>query len=248
MLVTPLQLADAYAAFANGGTLYQPPLADEVTREQRRAARRAARRGGAHDHRPIGAATTGLDPEVRDADRSSGLDGVVYERRGHRVRRRSATTRASPVVGKTGTARDARASRTPRGSRRSPTPTNDPACPQYVVVAMVEQGGFGADVAAPIVRRVIDFLNEPDRPPAVVVAPPDPEREEAGLMATISPSRIAAPSAPRPRRAVATARRRRSATSTGCSSAAVLGITAHRPGDDLLDDATTASRATRSTS
>ncbi len=31
MLVTPLQLANAYAAFANGGTLFQPRLADEVT-------------------------------------------------------------------------------------------------------------------------------------------------------------------------------------------------------------------------
>ena len=63
------------------------------------------------------------------------------------------------MIGKTGTARRAKASRTRRGSRRSPTRTNDPALPQYVVVAMVEQGGFGADVAAPIVRRVIDFLN-----------------------------------------------------------------------------------------
>ena len=31
MLVTPLQLANAYATFANGGTLFQPRLADEVT-------------------------------------------------------------------------------------------------------------------------------------------------------------------------------------------------------------------------
>ena len=50
-------------------------------------------------------------------------------------------------------------------------PANDPALPQYVVVAMVEQGGFGADVAAPIVRRVIDFLNGNPDPPPVRYAP-----------------------------------------------------------------------------
>ena len=53
VLVTPLQLANAYATFANGGTLYSPRLADGVTPEQRgppagRARRRrlAARRPG----------------------------------------------------------------------------------------------------------------------------------------------------------------------------------------------------------
>ena len=30
-VVTPLQLANAYATFANGGTLYQPRLAEDVT-------------------------------------------------------------------------------------------------------------------------------------------------------------------------------------------------------------------------
>ncbi len=75
------------------------------------------------------------------------------------------------VIGKTGTA------------QRSPNqdtswfaavtnPANDPALPQYVIVAMVEQGGFGANVAAPIVRRVIDYLNNPTQTPAnVVIAP-----------------------------------------------------------------------------
>ena len=37
---------------------------------------------------------------------------------------------------------------------------------------MVEQGGFGASVAAPIVRRVIDYLNNPLAVPAPVVVNP----------------------------------------------------------------------------
>ena len=61
---------------------------------------------------------------------------------------------------------DRRARATPRGSSAITNPENDPALPQYVVVAMVEEGGFGADVAAPIVRRVIDFLNGNPTPAA----------------------------------------------------------------------------------
>ena len=34
-------------------------------------------------------------------------------------------------------------------------PANDP---KYVVVAMVEQAGFGSDVAAPLVRRMIETM------------------------------------------------------------------------------------------
>ena len=56
---------------------------------------------------------------------------------------------------------------------------------------MVEQGGFGANVAAPIVRRVIDFLNNPNQqPPDVVHRTAHQDRDEQ-LMSTISPSRIA---------------------------------------------------------
>ena len=51
MLVTPLQLANAYAAFANGGTLYQPRLADEVTQSSAGPPAGSARRPG--DHRSI---------------------------------------------------------------------------------------------------------------------------------------------------------------------------------------------------
>jgi penicillin-binding protein 2 len=59
-----------------------------------------------------------------------------------------------PVAGKTGTAY--------RGSLFQDTswfaamvPADDP---KYVVVGMVEQAGFGSDVAAPLVRRVIETM------------------------------------------------------------------------------------------
>ena len=102
----------------------------------------------------------------------AGIDGAVNN--GKRAPRssRSTTTRAYHVAGKTGTAQAG-------GEQKQDTswfagitnPANDPALPQYVVVAMVEQGGFGADAAAPIVRRVIDFLNGNPDPAPVRTAP-----------------------------------------------------------------------------
>ena len=77
-----------------------------------------------------------------------------------------------PVAGKTGTAQAG------GGSKQDTSwfagimnPANDPAQPQYVVVAMVEQGGFGADVSEPIVRRMMDYLNGNPDPAAVRVSP-----------------------------------------------------------------------------
>ena len=64
-----------------------------------------------------------------------------------------------PVAGKTGTAQVAGKSDT--SVFASFFPANDP---QYVVVAFVEQAGHGADVAAPIVRRVIDDILDPNLP------------------------------------------------------------------------------------
>src|SRR5207245_7572364 len=42
-----------------------------------------------------------------------------------------------------------------------------PDQPQYVVLTVVEEGGFGASVAAPVTRRVIDGLDGNVNPTAV---------------------------------------------------------------------------------
>ena len=44
--------------------------------------------------------------------------------------------------------------------------------PQYVVAVVVEQGGFGGSVAAPIARRVFDALRgDPDPAPVQTYRP-----------------------------------------------------------------------------
>jgi penicillin-binding protein 2 len=175
VLVTPLQLANAYAAFANGGTLYVPRLVDEVT--QSSGGLPAGQLGPVlHTIDPQVRRTTGLTPEVRGVI-ADGLAGVVSNESGTAFAAFS-SYQGVPVIGKTGTAQRAPNEDTSWFAAIT-NPGNDPALPQYVVVAMVEQGGFGANVAAPIVRRVIDYLNNPLQPPAAVVIAPAVGHEQS---------------------------------------------------------------------
>ena len=103
--------------------------------------------------------TTALSPEVRQPI-VDGLHGVIYDQDGTAAGAFS-DYQGAPLIGKTGTA-ERKPNQDTSWFAAVTNPDNDPALPQYVIVAMVEQGGFGANVAAPIVRRVIDFLNNPN--------------------------------------------------------------------------------------
>jgi cell division protein FtsI/penicillin-binding protein 2 len=71
-----------------------------------------------------------------------------------------------PVAGKTGTAQTGPGKQDHSWFAGIFNPDNDPALPQWVSVAMIEHGGFGADAAAPVVRRIMDYLaGNPDPPP-----------------------------------------------------------------------------------
>jgi penicillin-binding protein 2 len=174
VLVTPLQLANAYATFANGGTLYTPRVVSNVLNS---SVGLPPGQLGTVEHTidPQQKHTVSLSPDVRQPI-LDGLDGVTH----------SGTAEGSfadyngpfHVVGKTGTAE--------AGSKANTSwfvgivnPENDPAQPQYVILAMVEQGGFGANVAAPIVRRVVDYLSDPSQAPAPVHIAPATGNEQS---------------------------------------------------------------------
>jgi penicillin-binding protein 2 len=141
--VTPLQLANAYAALANGGTLYSPrigeallsPTTGQVVQKINPPVIR---------HLPVSGNTLAY---IRDA-----LAGVVTQ-----------GTAASAfsgfplnqvcVAGKTGTAQLFGKNAT--SVFASFAPCNDP---KYVVVVMVPDSGYGADVAAPAVRQIWDGI------------------------------------------------------------------------------------------
>jgi penicillin-binding protein 2 len=176
VLVSPLQLANAYAAFANGGTLYQPRLADEVT--QSSVGLPPGQLGQPITTiQPMVKNKTQLSPDVRGPI-EAGLAGVTSH--GGTAAGAFANYQGGmPVIGKTGTAQRPGKQDTSWFAAVTNPDSTDPNAPQYVIVAMVEQGGFGANVAAPIVRRVIDFINNPSQTPAPVVIAPAVGNEQS---------------------------------------------------------------------
>jgi penicillin-binding protein 2 len=137
LAVTPLQLAVAYSALANGGTVVRPHLARAVVRPSGRVLRRL--RFAPRAHVPLvdaGAIRQGLY-DAAHVGTSAAIFGSF----------------PIPVAGKTGTAQ------TPTGSDHSWYASWAPARhPHVVVVVLIEHGGFGAEAAAPAAREIYSAL------------------------------------------------------------------------------------------
>ncbi len=141
--VTPLQLANAYAALANGGTLYSPrigealisPSTGQVVQKINPPVIR---------HLPVSGDTLAY---IRNA-----LAGVVTQGTAAGAFSGFPLNQVC-VAGKTGTAQLFGKNAT--SVFASFAPCNDP---KYVVVVMVPDSGYGADVAAPAVRRIWDDI------------------------------------------------------------------------------------------
>lgn len=150
--VTPLQVANMFAALANGGTLYRPTVIDRIG-------------SGA------GAPEESLPPEVLgQLPLSSEMVGVIQQSlfRVTTANSGTATDRFAglvvPVAGKTGTAEAANfgASHAWFGGYAPAGPytlANGTVVttPQIAVVVFAENTGEGSAVAAPIFRRVIEL-------------------------------------------------------------------------------------------
>jgi penicillin-binding protein 2 len=156
LVVTPLQLANAYAAFANGGTLWHPRIEQKVVgadgKVLSRAKAKAIRR-------------LSLDPNVSAAI-LAGMQGSVADSKGtaHAAFQGFPLTQF-PIAGKTGTAQV-----NGKGDTSLFVAIFAANGRQYVVVAVVEQAGFGAQTAAPIVRRIIESMTGQTPGPVQVVA------------------------------------------------------------------------------
>jgi len=151
-LVTPLQLAVAYGAIANGGALVKPRLVLRVADEDGRLVDVPA---------PAAAGRVPVRRAYLDLVRS-GLEGVVEEPHGTGARARVPGVR---VAGKTGTAQVVGLKHTENVDDDNVAPElRDHAwfvgfapaeAPEIVVAALVEHGGHGGSAAAPVVQKVL---------------------------------------------------------------------------------------------
>ena len=149
--VTVLQLAMAYAALANGGTLFVPQLVSRV-------------------EGPDGTVIQSFPPTIRRrvavdpahiAMINSALGGVISDLHGTA---HAAQVAEVDIAGKTGTAQVSRIVRDPTDPRRGWSTQRDHAwfagfapasAPEIAVVLLVEHGGSGGHEAAPLMTQIV---------------------------------------------------------------------------------------------
>jgi penicillin-binding protein 2 len=159
VLATPLQMANLYAAIANGGTLYRPKLIQKI---------------GSNNEPPedvwqpevIGKLP--ISPEHLKAIQE-GLHGVISGPKGTA----GFVFHGFPesAAGKTGTAEAGGAGQTSHAWFVVFAPYEDP---QIMVLVFLENGGQGSYNAAPIARNVLEtYFNLPLTPPPAA-PPPGP--------------------------------------------------------------------------
>lgn len=158
MLATPLQLASAYAAIANGGTLYVPQFVEAVTTPVEKELKTFAPR----ERGKLGISEQTL-AHVREA-----LKGVVNEEGGTA---RFLMASNLKIAGKTGTAQVAKLTRRTKNVESIAYRFRDHAWfagfapyddPQIAVVVLVEHGGFGSSAAAPVAREIFKAYLAPE--------------------------------------------------------------------------------------
>ena len=164
LLVTPLQLTNAYATFANGGTLRTPEIALQVTERQEVDGEEAPVILESFEAEVINEIDI---PEPLYSAIRDGLVGVTQSGEGTAQSAFEGFDSNFQVAGKTGTAQVA-SQDYGNALFASYGPVNSPYGPRYAVTAIVENTPlYGGEVAAPLVRSIYDILALPAPPQAM---------------------------------------------------------------------------------
>ena len=140
LLVSPLQLANAYGAIANGGTLYRPKIVKRIKSSKGKTIKKIKSKINKKIHIK-GSYLTAIKDGLKNVVRGEGTAAGAFA--GFNI----------PVAGKTGTAEV-------KGKQDTAlfvgyAPINNP---RYVVVIIIEEGGHGGSVAAPAAREIFAEL------------------------------------------------------------------------------------------
>jgi len=151
-VITPLELANAYATFANGGTRYAPEVAAGIVSPNGRVIKVFKPRVEGH---------VSLPPRTYRAI-FAGLRGVITSPAGTAYAAFQGQFPSSklPLAGKTGTAT------TSSNTKAQPTAlfvafgpaTGDRSAPRYCAAVVIPEAGYGAEAAAPVVRTILTYL------------------------------------------------------------------------------------------
>jgi penicillin-binding protein 2 len=143
--LTPIEQAVAYATFANGGTRYAPEVASEIVDPT------------------TGKVVQSIQPKVLghvslpatvSQPILQGLEDVISTKAGTGYSVFQGFPANWNLAGKTGTATNPGANE-PNSwfVAFGPNPN-----PQYVVLAVIDEGGYGAEAAAPLVRSIFNYI------------------------------------------------------------------------------------------
>ena len=163
VLVTPLQLANSFAIFANGGVRFAPNVVNRVLRSDGELIRTFG---------PRALSIVDIDPGFRTRV-IKGLSGVTADEEGtaYWAFNSEATDglyfplEEFPIAAKTGTAEVRGKADTSIFAAFGPAET-----PTHTMVAVLEESGFGSSVAAPLVARVLEKVLEDTVPDAPLAA------------------------------------------------------------------------------
>jgi penicillin-binding protein 2 len=164
--VTPLQLAVAYAAIANGGRVMKPQLVREVLDEHGAVV---------HEFAPVQSADLGLSPELMGlmneslahvTDPGGTASGLWWRRDRYADMSKWLRDTGTVIVGKTGTAQVVRLSKSIAHVKAEDMPYEQrdhawfvgyapQGAPEVVVVTMTEHGGFGGSTSGPVTAEVL---------------------------------------------------------------------------------------------
>lgn len=144
LVLTPLQLANGYATFANGGTNYQPQVAMQIVPPGEVEAPLQVE--------PVVNGQVELSPEVHEP-LLEGLMGVTVN--GTASRAFAGFDQSEfQVAGKTGTAQVDNKADTAVFAAFGPA-----EAPRFAISVFMEESGFGGTAAAPVARALFDALS-----------------------------------------------------------------------------------------